>query len=155
MRRAIFQILVIIFAVLAFGASVFSTSPEKENAIKETEMKYANDPVMLYQTVGIKDCGEYTSRNKGERSGAVRLYGKDLTKAKNFLEGKFLDDYPALEIEAVLYVNAPEATEDRLGQPALLPLAREGGIYCALGIAGSYGVEPFVGFRKKYQEQIE
>ncbi len=155
MRKVFIGILALIFAyALGLGILVYFTKLEKKNAITEAEMKYVSDPVMLYQTVGIKYCG-YDNREKGKYSGAVFLEGNDLIEAKNYFEKKSRGQYTVSEIQAVLYINAPEATENRIGQPALLPLRRKDGVYCALGLAGSYSMEPFIEFKKKYQKQIE
>lgn len=149
MRNKLFIIL-FIFAIgfLAFVIGTFS-SDVYVNDIKQVEVKYVNNPVILYQTVGIKECG-YDNRHKGKRSGAVLLKGDDSARAITFLGTKF-----GKGITTVLYINAPEANKQRRGQPALLALVElKGGVYCSLGIAGSYSIPLFLEFEKKYQDQI-
>jgi len=119
-----------------------------DNESEKMEAEHVDNPVMLYKTVGIEEC-EYDNRYGGKSSGAVRLEGDDLAKAIAFL-GKRYDG-----VTAVLYINAPEADEDRRGQPALLPLIQENGKYCALGVAGSYSVPLFLELEEKYQEQVQ
>jgi hypothetical protein len=143
-------VLVLLGLCLGFFGGLLLIEKQKRDGIGQTELRYANDPVMLYRTVGIRDCGNDV-RYKGEYSGAVRLKGDDLKRAIAFLEESFGNG-----ITDVLYVNAPEADgqhRDR-GQPALLPLKKQNGIYCALGIAGSYSLPLFREFEKKYQDKI-
>lgn len=144
----IFLILVVVLS--AFLALRSIREWERAEEIESMEKQYASDPVMLYKTVGIKEC-EYDSRINGERSGAVLLEGDDLVRAVEYLRRHYGDG-----IEAVLYINAPEANQVRHGQPALLPLKKKDGVYCSVGgPAGSHDMQPFVDFAKKYQSQIE
>ena len=140
--------LAVLFVLILAAVAVWTVLFLYKDEIKQAEAKYADNPVTLYQTAGIKACG-YDNRHKGKLSGAVRLKGDDLAKAIAFLEKRYND------ITAVLYINAPEASEQSRGQPALLPLRLEDGKYCALGLAGSYSVPLFLELEGKYQGQIQ
>jgi len=106
-----------------------------------------DDPAVIYNTTGIKDCG-YDTLNKKERVSAVRLQDEDRARALASV-GKHFSG-----VEAVLFTHAPEGTDKQPGQPALIVLGREGKKFCVLGIAGSHSMEPFVSFELKYGSQV-
>lgn len=139
----------ILIAIVAVWTLI---SNDNKRRAEQTEAMYADNPVMLYRTVGIKDC-EYDSRYKGELSGSVRLEGDDLRLAISFLEESV--EKSLRGATTVLYINRPEVSERDRGQPALLPLKKQGDRYCALGVVGSYSVALFLELEKKYQAQIQ
>ena len=134
---------VLVLLVIYLGWAMKGMANEREVA------RYADDPVMLYQTVGIKEC-EYSARHKIEKTSAVLISDDDLVRVKPLVQEHFKG-----EITAALYTNAPEATKDMRGQPALIPLRKEKGTYCALGIAGSYSTPLFLELEAKYQNQLK
>ena len=107
------------------------------------EEVYANDSVMLYKTVGIKDCINDQVVYTGTE--AVRLLGDDLDRTLTFFGGRLHN------IIAVLYINAPETSK----QPALIALQIIDGVYCSRVVSGSYSVPLFLELKEKYQSQIE
>jgi hypothetical protein len=121
---------------------------EADPAITVQSLLYADDPAMLYKTVGIKECG-YETIYKIEKTPAVLIHDDDLALVKPFIQEHFKG-----EVIAALYTNAPEATVEMPGQPALIPLRKENGTYCALGIAGSYSTPLFLELKAKYQPLI-
>ena len=133
--------------VLALLAAFILSS--NETVRKETAIKYANDPVMLYRTVGIKECGT-NFRYRDEAARAVLVNDADLPRAIAFLEEKF----NTTGIVAVLYTNISEAKQSD-PVPELIPLKNDGGSYCTLGSISSQSVQIFLDFEATYQHQIK
>jgi hypothetical protein len=122
---------------------------ETDPSIAVPSVIYADDPVMLYETVGIKVC-EHDVLYKVEETRAVLLEDSDLTRIKPVLEKTF-----AGTVAAVLYVNAPRSVGKARGQPVLVPLRREAGTYCALGVIESWKPSLFLELEAKYQPQLK
>lgn len=118
---------------------------DDDPAVSIQSIIYADDPAMLYQTVGIKECGG-EAMLKLENTRAVLISSDDLALVTPLIQEHFKGS-----ITAALYTNAPEATTDMRGQPALIPLRKEAGTYCALGFAGSYSAPLFLDLEAKYQ----
>lgn len=112
--------------------------------------RYANDPVMLYQTAGIKECGS-DYRHKVEKTRAVLIDASDLAVVVPLI----IDGHFKGRVDTILYTNAPEAKDGLRGQPAIIPLRKENGAYCALGIAGSYSTQIFLELERKYQRLLK
>lgn len=149
------HVLAVLFGVL--GAAVFVSGivyvytylpaphpDEADPTVAFYTVLYADDPVMLYRTVGIRNCDEDFTR-KIDRS-MVPISSDDLARAKPLLQKQFTG-----EITAALYTNAPEGTEDLQGIPAFILLRKEGDTYCAVGQAGSYRTPLFLELETKYQ----
>lgn len=103
------------------------------------------DPAMLYQTVGIKECGR-DALFKMEETRAVLLTSDDLAQVSPFLTWRFSEP-----VSAVLYVNTPEGAFGTHGKPALIALKEDNGKYCALGIAENWSPPLFLKLATKYQ----
>jgi len=134
-------------AVLVFG---FAAGSRLINVQEQEAARYADNPAMLYQTVGIKDCDDEGYRYKGKHSGAVELLGDDLKSAIVALKNKMGEN-----VVAALFVYSPESVDGRLGQPALLALKRRNGAYCVVGVVGSYSSRLLLEFEEKYQSLIQ
>lgn len=148
---AIMFVLGMIFGLLVDIDKRVVDIDKRERKVVQTRTNYADDPVMLFETVGIKDC-EYDAYEKGNKTGAVRLEREDLAEAVDVFKGEEFEK----DIVSVLYINAPEASKERpRGQPALLPLGQKNGVFCSFGITGSYSMSPFVEFERKYQSKIQ
>lgn len=117
---------------------------------------YADDPAMLYQAVGIRQC-ERDALYKGEGVRAVLLSGDDLAQLTPWLNWRFGGN-----ASAVLYTNTPqiETGADVNRSPALVALQETAGGYCILGIseepffsivAGGWSPELALSLEKKYQ----
>ena len=137
----------IAFAVLAFG---FAVGSRLVNVQEQKEARYADNPAMLYQTVGIKDCADDGYRYKGEHSGAVELLGDELKSAIAIFKDKMGEN-----VVAALFVYSPEPEAGRRGQPALLALKRYNGAYCVVGVVGSYSSRFLNWFEEKYRSAIQ
>jgi len=136
----------IAIAALVFGLAAGSRLIN----VQEQEARYVDNPAMLYQAVGIKDCADEGYRYKGEHSGAVELLGDELKSAIAILKNKMGEN-----VVAALFVYSPEPIDGRLGQPALLALKRRNGAYCVVGVVGSYSSRLLLEFEEKYQSLIQ
>ena len=134
-------------AVLVFG---FAAGSRLINVQEQEAARYADNPAMLYQTVGIKDCDDEGYRYKGKHSGAVELLGDDLKSAIVALKNKMGEN-----VVVALFVYSPEPVDGRPGQPALVVLKRHNGTYCVIGVVGSYSSQLLLEFEEKYQSLIQ
>ncbi len=122
-------------------------SDDADPAIFIQSMLHAGDPVMLYQTIGIKECGQ-DALYKIEQTRAAILESDDLLLVKPFLEFRFTES-----VSAVLYVNTPESSVVH-GKPALIALREEGSGLCVLGKAESWSPKLFSMLETKYQPKL-
>lgn len=118
---------------------------EADPTITIQSLLYADDPAMLYQTVGIKECNHGVHYKKGGTR-AVLLSSNDLVRVKPLLAYRFSGD-----VSAVLYVNTPESNAGAGGKPALVALQEEGTGHCVLGIAESWNPQLFSDLKARYQ----
>ena len=141
-RSLLIPVLLMVVAIVGFSLWVIDTGAKTltEKMLRE---KYADDPVMLYQKVGIIDCVNDQVIYKGNNSGAVRVLREDLERARIFFGERWNG------VVEVLYTNAPSK------QPALMALKIVDGKYCSHLFSGSYSVRIFLELKEIYQSQIE
>ena len=120
---------------------------DDDPAVSIQSIIYADDPAMLYQTVGIKQC-ERDALYKIEETRAVLLKSDDLARVSQHLEGRFHG-----KVAAALYVNMPETGAGVTGSPALVALREEANGYCVLGVERNWNPELF-NFGATYQPML-
>ncbi len=110
------------------------------------------DPARLFETTGLHYCDPAYRKevDKVLRTRVIKLEGEDLSRVLPLLREHFGD-----KVIGALYTYGPESTPERRGQPGFVAVGIADGEWCTWGWTGSYSMEPYLHFDRKYGDIVK